>query len=108
MDNDATLLIRSLQTARSILLIDAPEERSPHSTSSLRKGSPRMSDEQNKSVGWVVGMVALVVTYFGWAILAAQYFQHNPNGEAGETDFWANSIAMLPKLPSVLGYAFRE
>ena len=37
--------------------------------------------EPTKSVGWVAAMLALVVAYFGWAFLAADYFQNDPNSE---------------------------
>jgi hypothetical protein len=48
--------------------------------------------EQNRSVGWVAGMLALVVAYFAWGFFAADYFQNDPAGGQGETDFWANSL----------------
>lgn len=35
-------------------------------------------DESNKSVGWVAGMLALTVAYFGWGFMAADYFQNDP------------------------------
>lgn len=66
-----------------------------------------MADE-NRSVGWVAGMLALAIAYFGWAFLAADYFQNDPEGGPGQANFWANSVAQLPNLPSVLGYAFRD
>ena len=53
-------------------------------------------------------MVSLVVAYFGWGFLAADYFQHTPNAGERETDFWMNSIAQLPNLPSVLSHAFQN
>jgi hypothetical protein len=64
--------------------------------------------EENKSVGWVAGMLALVVTYFGWGFLAADYFQHTPGAGERETDFWVNSVTQLPNLPSVMSYAFQN
>lgn len=67
-----------------------------------------MAAEEGKSVGWVVGMLALLVAYFGWAFLAADYFQHDPSQTARETNFWINSVAQLPNLGSVLSYGFRE
>ncbi|WP_165250863.1 hypothetical protein [Paludisphaera soli] len=67
-----------------------------------------MSDESGKSVGWVAAMLALLVAYFGWAFLAADYFQHDPTGDAEKANFWINSVAQLPNLPAVLGYGFRE
>ena len=64
--------------------------------------------EQGKSVGWVVGMLALVVAYFGWGFLAADYFQNDPTEAAGETNFWINTVAQIPNFPSVMGHAFRN
>jgi len=36
-----------------------------------RRRSERVHDvpEQNKSIGWVAGMLALAVAYFGWGFL---------------------------------------
>jgi hypothetical protein len=65
-------------------------------------------EEQNRSVGWVAGMLALVVAYFGWGFLAADYFQNDPTTELRETNFWVNSLAQLPNLPSVMSYAFQN
>jgi hypothetical protein len=62
--------------------------------------------EQNKSVGWVAGMLVLVVAYFTWAFLAADYFQHTPGEGMDRTGFWINSVVQLPNLPSVMSYAF--
>jgi hypothetical protein len=64
--------------------------------------------EQNKSVGWVAVLLALVVAYFGWGFLAADYFQNDPNGAGGKTDFWVNTIEQLPNLPSVMSHAFQN
>lgn len=64
--------------------------------------------EQNKSVGWVAGMLALAVAYFGWGFLAGDYFQNTPNEGPRETNFWVNSIAQLPNLPSVVSYAVQN
>ncbi|MFI5454395.1 MAG: hypothetical protein ACHRXM_03005 [Isosphaerales bacterium] len=64
--------------------------------------------EQNKSVGWVAGMIALTVAYFGWGFLAANYFQNDPNGGQGETGFWVNTVAQLPNFPSVMRHAFQN
>ena len=77
-----------------------------HETDPDREG--RELAEQNKSVGWVAGMLALAVAYFGWAFLAAEFFQDDPAGGGGTTDFWANSIDQLANFTSVLGYAYRE
>jgi hypothetical protein len=63
--------------------------------------------EQNKSVGWVALMLALLALYFGWSFLAADYFQHDAEGP-GKTDFWVNSVVQLPNLVSVIRYGFRE
>ena len=54
-----------------------------------------MPQEENKSVGWVVAILALVIAYFGWAFLAAAYFQEDPTG-GHKANFWANSVAQLP------------
>jgi hypothetical protein len=62
---------------------------------------------ENKSVGWVAGMLALVVLYFGWGYLAGDYFQNDPGaGGAAETNFWVNTIAQVPNFPNVMSYAF--
>ena len=63
---------------------------------------------QNKSVGWVVGMVALTVLYFGWAFLAADYFQNGGGGSNEKTDFWVNSVAQLQNLPAVITYGLQH
>jgi hypothetical protein len=63
--------------------------------------------EPTKSVGWVAAMLAVVVAYFGWAFLAADYFQNDPNS-AGKTDFWGNSIEQLSNMASVLSHAFQH
>jgi hypothetical protein len=65
-------------------------------------------EESSKSVGWVALMLALLVTYFGWGFMAADYFQHaEVNGER-ETGFWSNSIAQLPNAGSVISHAFQN
>jgi len=64
--------------------------------------------EQNKSVGWVAAMLALAVAYFGWGFLAGDFFQNTPSDGPRKTNFWVNSIAQLPNLPSVVDYAFRN
>jgi hypothetical protein len=56
-----------------------------------------VTDEDEKSLGWVAGMLALVVAYFGWGFLAADYFQNDPSGEPGKTSFWVDSI--MQRLP---------
>ena len=65
-------------------------------------------DEQNRSVGWVAVMLALAVAYFGWAFLAADYFQVDPTGPRGETNFWGNSISQLANLPRVISHGFQN
>jgi hypothetical protein len=63
-------------------------------------------EEQNKSIGWVVAMLAIVVLYAGWAFMAADYFQHNPDSGGGEeTNFFVNSVAQLPRFPGVMSHA---
>ena len=69
---------------------------------------PRKGEEQNKSIGWVVGMLVLTVAYFGWGFLAADYYQNDPSGEGGRTNFWVNTVAQLPNFPSVMGYSFQN
>jgi hypothetical protein len=64
--------------------------------------------EQNKSVTWVAVMLALVVAYFGWGFLAAEYFQNDPNAAQGKTNFWVNSVVQLANLPSVIGFGFQN
>lgn len=63
--------------------------------------------EESKSVGWVAAMLGLLVAYFGWGFLAADYFQQDPNG-AAEANFWVNSLTQIPNAPAVLGHGFRE
>jgi hypothetical protein len=62
--------------------------------------------EQNKSIGWVVGMLALAVAFFGWGFLAADYFQNGEAGGGGETNFYINAIEQLENFPSVMSFAF--
>jgi hypothetical protein len=64
--------------------------------------------DQNKSVGWTVSTLALLVAYFGWGFLAADYFQNDPTQGPGETSFWWNSVAQLPNLPAVLSHGFHQ
>ena len=59
----------------------------------------REAEEQNKSIGWVVGMLVLTVAYFGWGFLAADYYQNDPSGEGGRTSFWVNTVAPTAQLP---------
>jgi hypothetical protein len=68
----------------------------------------REAEDQNKSIGWVVGMLVLTVAYFGWGFLAADYYQNDPSGEGGETSFWVNTVAQLPNFPSVIRYSFQN
>lgn len=65
-------------------------------------------EKKSKSIGWVVGMLAILVTYFGWAFMAADYFQHADPNAGDETDFWANSIEQLSNFGSVISHAFRN
>ncbi len=64
--------------------------------------------EQNKSIGWVVVMIALAVAYFGWGFLAADYFQQDPTHTQREIGFWANSLAQLANLSSVIRHGFQN
>lgn len=64
--------------------------------------------EQNKSVGWVAGMLALAVAYFGWAFLAAQYFQNDPTSGRGSGDFWINSVEQVPNFGAVMSYSLEN
>jgi hypothetical protein len=66
------------------------------------------AEEQNKSIGWVVGMLVLTVAYFGWGFLAADYYQNDPSDEGGKTSFWVNTVVQLPNFPSVMRYAFQN
>ncbi len=63
--------------------------------------------QESKSVGWVAVMLGLLVAYFGWGFLAADYFQHDPTG-ASDANFWVNSLTQLPNAPAVLSYGLRE
>jgi hypothetical protein len=40
--------------------------------------------------------------------MAADYFQHTPSEGPRETDFWVNSIAQVPNLPSVMSHAVQN
>jgi hypothetical protein len=64
--------------------------------------------EQNKSVGWVVGMLFLAVAYAGWGFLAADYFQHADPDASGKASFWIISINQIPNFPSVISHAFQN
>jgi hypothetical protein len=59
-------------------------------------------------VGWVAGMLALTVLYFGWGYLAGDYFQNEAANGPVETNFWINTVAQLPNFFSVMGYSFRN
>ncbi len=75
----------------------------------VRQGTKLMPSEpeQNKSVGWVAGMLAVVVLYAGWAFMAADYFQHDPDAGGGkEADFFLNSLQQIPRFSSVISHAF--
>jgi hypothetical protein len=69
---------------------------------------PDEEQEQQKSVGWVIGALALLVAYFGWAFMASDYLLNVQTDRPRRWNFWANSIAQLPNLPSVLEHAFRN
>jgi hypothetical protein len=64
--------------------------------------------EQNKSVGWVVGMLALAVAYGGWGFMAADYFQHVDSGGAIKVDFWVNSLNQIPNFFGVIRHAMQN
>jgi hypothetical protein len=64
--------------------------------------------EQNKSVGWVVGMLFLAVAYAGWGFLAIDYFQHADAGGERETSFWINSITQISNFPTVISHALQN
>lgn len=64
--------------------------------------------EENKSVGWVIGMPALAVAYAGWAYLAAQYHQNADLAGDERANFFVNSVTQLPNLVSVIRYGFSE
>jgi hypothetical protein len=64
--------------------------------------------EQNNSVGWVGGMLALGVAYFGWVFLAADYFQNGPTETLDDTNFWINSLVQLLNFPRVLSYSLQN
>ena len=67
-----------------------------------------LADEQNKSVGWVAGMLALAVAYVGWGFLAAEYFQNVPSAGGERTGFWYNTVAQLPNFPSVMTFSLQN
>jgi hypothetical protein len=62
--------------------------------------------EESKSIGWVVGMLALLVAYGGWAFLAMDYYRNYPDDGFGRRSFWMNSVIQLANLPSVVGFGF--
>ena len=44
--------------------------------------------------------------FFGWAFLAADFFQHDPSSPGGETDFFGNALAQIPNFGPVISHAF--
>lgn len=64
-----------------------------------------MSQEQEKSVGWVAFALAVAVAYFGWAFLAADYYQNGGAGGPSQTNFFVNSVVQLPHCVQVARYA---
>lgn len=92
-----------------------------------------MESEQNKSLLWMVAMVALVIALFGWAFLAAGYAHHaegwrqggaetadeiggSSSGRRGATtsvrrvasrafaDFVMNAFRQVPNFPQVIAH----
>jgi hypothetical protein len=63
---------------------------------------------ENKSIGWVVAMLALGVAYAGWGFLAADYFQDTPGEGPVKRGFFANSLVQLPNFPAVFEHAFQN
>jgi hypothetical protein len=62
--------------------------------------------EDGISVGWVAALLAMVVAYAGWAFMAADFFQHDPNAGGGErSNFFVNSFVQLPRFVSVCSHA---
>ena len=75
--------------------------------------------EAEKSVGWVVGMVMLVIAAFGWAFMAAGYAHAHENWREGVAaasepmgvtaarraawkDFLRNAVRQIPNCLAVL------
>ena len=63
--------------------------------------------EQNKSIGWVIVMMALAVLYFGWAFLATEFFKVDPDGPP-TANLFVNSVAQIPNFFRVMSYGFSE
>ena len=67
---------------------------------------PWLTDRISESLGWLFAVVALVVTYFGWAFLANSYAISNysqlPVDEDPMGRFIVISIAQLPNVSSVI------
>lgn len=94
----------------------------------------RKNRKDEKSVGWVVGMVMLLVALFGWAVAAADYAKAVEEWEPGESvsmdektagprtmrvkfaaklvdgllDFLENAIVQIPNVFSVAAHAVRH
>jgi hypothetical protein len=80
---------------------------------------PEGLEKSNKSVLWVVVAVMLAIAVFGWGFLAASYegAQAPPPSERGPQEihfrgargrFFANAVAHLPDLPTVMAWHFRN
>ena len=64
-------------------------------------------ENENKSIGWIVGALALVVAGAGWGFLAADFFQNGPDsGGAGRANFFVNAVTQLPDFPRVMSHAW--
>jgi hypothetical protein len=61
--------------------------------------------DESKPIGWVIGMLALLVAYGGWAFLAMDYYRNDPDDGFGRRSFWMNSVIQLANLPGVISFA---
>ena len=53
-------------------------------------------------------MIALAIAYFGWAFLAADYYQNGQSEVEGKTNFFLNAFEQLPNIVPVLSHATRN
>jgi hypothetical protein len=63
---------------------------------------------ENAPIGRVMVLVMLLIAFFGWGFAAADFFQHNPEGAAGGTNFWINAFVQLPNFFKVLSHTFQN
>ena len=81
-----------------------------------------MSEGSEKSIGWVITMVMILIGVVGWCFLASFYIidgeatssievaPRRPSGfaSAGVVQFLLNGVTQLPNIVSVLTYGFTK